>query len=229
MVLIDSGACVTLVSDKIYVGDVSQTGQGLTTLTGTPIEVVGRGDINLSGLSMHVIVVADLPVAVLMGTDMLRRHSGVINYTENELVIGGRAYPFQGLISGNPGVAEVLDDDQVDQLVARNSAVFYDDHKGLRQAIGLPSMVITTNGDPVYQRPYRTALMKRDVIEDAVEEMLKDGVIESSHSPWASPVTLAPKGGGGGVGGSVSIIGHSTRKQRRIASLSRGSRRSSTR
>ena len=57
-------------------------------------------------------------------------------------------------------------------------------------------MQIETTGDPVCQRPYRAALTKRQVIETEIDQMLRDGVIEPSSSPWASPVTLVLKRGG---------------------------------
>ena len=74
--------------------------------------------------------------------------------------------------------------------------VFFSQEHGLREATGFLPMRIETTGDPVYQRPYLAALTKRQVIEDRVDEMLPDGVIEPSSSPWASLVTLVPKCGG---------------------------------
>ena len=52
------------------------------------------------------------------------------------------------------------------------------------------------SGNPIYQRPYRAPLNKREEISKAVDDMLKAGVIKPSASPWASPVTLVPKGDG---------------------------------
>ena len=57
-------------------------------------------------------------------------------------------------------------------------------------------MKIITTGNPIYQRPYRAPLNKRDEISKSIDDMLKAGVIKPSSSPWASPVTLVPKGEG---------------------------------
>lgn len=46
---------------------------------------------------------------------------------------------------------------------------------------------------PIRQQPYRTGFAKRDVIATHIGEMLQAGVIEPTHSEWASPVVLAPK------------------------------------
>ena len=55
---------------------------------------------------------------------------------------------------------------------------------------------IQTVGDPICQRAYRTPLLKRQAISKAVDDMLTQGIIQPSCSPWASPVTLVPKADG---------------------------------
>lgn len=57
----------------------------------------------------------------------------------------------------------------------------------------VPMKINTGDSPPIYQRPYRTPLAKRKIVEEQVEEMLQLGVIEPSSSPWASPITLVPK------------------------------------
>ena len=55
----------------------------------------------------------------------------------------------------------------------------------------------TRRSFPINQRPYRIPLQKRQIVD---QEMLMDsrprdayGIIESSSSPWASPIKLVPK------------------------------------
>ena len=49
---------------------------------------------------------------------------------------------------------------------------------------------------PIALRPYRYSEAKRSEIERQVNELLTLGLIRPSHSPWAAPVTLAPKSDG---------------------------------
>ncbi|XP_076863392.1 zinc finger protein 800a isoform X1 [Brachyhypopomus gauderio] len=51
----------------------------------------------------------------------------------------------------------------------------------------------TGNHPPIKQRAYRTSPEKRTEIERQVADLLADGVVEESCSPWASPVVLVKK------------------------------------
>ena len=55
----------------------------------------------------------------------------------------------------------------------------------------------TGNAQPISQPPYRTNPEKRKEIQRQVQSLLDAGQIESSKSPWSSPVLLVPKKDGG--------------------------------
>ena len=46
---------------------------------------------------------------------------------------------------------------------------------------------------PIKQQPYRTPIVRRETIKKMVDEMKKQGIVQPSRSPWASPVVLVPK------------------------------------
>ena len=46
---------------------------------------------------------------------------------------------------------------------------------------------------PISQRPYKVGYHARQIIEDQVNELLAQGLIKPSESPWASPVVLVAK------------------------------------
>ncbi len=78
------------------------------------------------------------------------------------------------------------------QLIRENSDVF--SAKGEQNGeCTLPPVEIKTTGPPISQRAYRVPLTKKKLIDEAIDEMLRDDVIRPSSSPWASPVTLVPK------------------------------------
>ncbi|KAH0714831.1 hypothetical protein KY284_007736 [Solanum tuberosum] len=49
------------------------------------------------------------------------------------------------------------------------------------------------NAAPISKRPYRFPRVKKDIIEKLVHEMLDQGVVQHSTSPYASPVVLVGK------------------------------------
>ncbi len=51
----------------------------------------------------------------------------------------------------------------------------------------------TEPGVVVRSRPYRLPEHKKKVVQSELEAMLEMGVIEESHSDWASPIVLVPK------------------------------------
>jgi hypothetical protein len=55
---------------------------------------------------------------------------------------------------------------------------------------------IETQGNPVFQHPYRAGAEARKAEKEEVARMLRLGVIEPSQAEWASPVVLIPKSDG---------------------------------
>lgn len=50
--------------------------------------------------------------------------------------------------------------------------------------------------NPVNQRPYRYSSLQKDVIDKMVKQMLSQGIIQYSSSPYASPIVLVKRKGG---------------------------------
>ena len=80
----------------------------------------------------------------------------------------------------------------IEECVLQNKASF--SAKGER--IGTyPEIEVTieTEGPPIRQRPYRTPFRRREALNQKVQELLDEGIIRPSSSPWASPVVLVDK------------------------------------
>lgn len=52
---------------------------------------------------------------------------------------------------------------------------------------------VTEGTRPIHVGPYRCATKCRQIIEENINEMLKEEIITPSKSPWASSVVLVPK------------------------------------
>ena len=79
------------------------------------------------------------------------------------------------------------------QMLSRNRSVFKLDSEPLGKTELAKHEIRTTTQEPIRQRPRRFPLNKRMEGQEQVEAMLKDGIIEPSSSPWASPVVLVRK------------------------------------
>uniref|UniRef100_A0A3Q7JVP6 Reverse transcriptase domain-containing protein n=1 Tax=Solanum lycopersicum TaxID=4081 RepID=A0A3Q7JVP6_SOLLC len=54
-------------------------------------------------------------------------------------------------------------------------------------------IVLKAGTEPMNKSPYRYPSVKKDVIEGLVQQMLDQGIIQPSYSPFASPVVLVGK------------------------------------
>ncbi len=63
----------------------------------------------------------------------------------------------------------------------------------LGKTLVLRHKIIISDEIPVKSRAYRVSLLKRQIIEEQVDQMFRDNIIEPSFSPWSSPVVLVPK------------------------------------
>ncbi len=74
-----------------------------------------------------------------------------------------------------------------------------------RQAVALPGkpleltnrvthhITLQPDAQPSYVPSYRLPHSQRQVVQQKVDELLQDGVIQESHSPWNSPLFLVGK------------------------------------
>lgn len=54
-------------------------------------------------------------------------------------------------------------------------------------------IVLQSGTEPINKRPYRYPSVKKDIIEELVQQMLDQGIVQPSSSPFASPVVLVGK------------------------------------
>lgn len=82
---------------------------------------------------------------------------------------------------------------EVDQLCQKYTDVFDVNNTPFGEFPGEMMRVHLTSDVPVSLRPYRHSALKREIIKSLIEEMLCQGIIRPSTSPYAAPVTLVLK------------------------------------
>ena len=199
--LIDSGSAYTLLSTALYnrLPRITTLYACARLISITGHELVTRGScyVKLGAQPAQVIVCDDLGVDLLVGADVLQ--NCVLDFPNHQVTMGDQKYPMittPEVFSLQP-VAHCVPRATtrvVQQIVDAYSAVFSSKDTPTCVAGSLPqATIVTTCNQPIRQQGYRLPLAKRETVEECVGEMLRDGVIRPSSSPWASPITLVPK------------------------------------
>jgi len=203
--LVDTGASRTLMTKALYYKlpvnkhNLYPSHVNLASYTGHHISVLGETTVPIGhrkGLRVLVVDgVEDTPL--LIGNDSLQQAGSVIDYLTNTVTISGHRYPMISRRDALYKVSQVselpvVSDKVLRQIVQRHKDVF--GKPGTLGECTLPPITIDTgDAPPIKQKAYRLPLAKLQEVEQHVTEMLDLGVIRPSMSPWASPITFAPK------------------------------------
>ena len=81
----------------------------------------------------------------------------------------------------------------VEKLLFANEDLFAAKDTELGHTDTVTMKIDTGDHPPIRQKPYRTPLQKRQLVEKAINEMLEANIIRKSRSPWSSPIILVKK------------------------------------
>ena len=206
LALLDTGASCALLRRDIFDKIIKKTHQvcyltktpRVQAVNGTDICTIGQTQIQLDLIPepVPVIIVEQLPHDMIIGNSILRSGCAILDLPDNSLHWYGRRWRIKqhgahGFESIGP-ITPQTGNANIDALVRRNADLF--SAKGEKPGrCDLEALTIKTNCAPICQKAYRTPLVKRKLVEDAIAEMLDHDIIEPSSSPWASPITLVPK------------------------------------
>ena len=206
LALIDSGASRSVVRRKEFMELCKHVGRSpilskaveLIGVTGHDIKVKGATQLPIDQVGpIDFIVVEDINHPMIIGRDILRAYKAIIDYDQGVLKWNDRTWPLLPQPSG--GAILTLGDHPplmrsplIEKCVTAHEHIFA--AKGEPLGCHPDIMVrIETEGPPVRRRPYRVPLAKRKALDDQLEDLLNQGIIEPSSSPWASPVVMVQK------------------------------------
>ena len=167
-------------------------------VTGTPLDTVGECTVNICNVNVDVIIVHDLQGPdLIMGIPFLRQ--GSFDFAKGEFCLAGSSFKLDGRkerhVYQNHTVAAVTEDVeiQIKEVVKEYKDIFSDKSTPTGLSKMCEAIISTGDSPPIRQKPYRLPFSKREKAEECVQQMLEEGIIEPSNSPWASPITLVPK------------------------------------
>src|SRR5271170_3262103 len=85
---------------------------------------------------------------------------------------------------------------QLDQLLYEYQDVIANDKDPPGRTDLITHSIVTDNTLPIKQRPYRLFPTEHDFVAKELDQMLEQGIIQPSQSPWAFPIVLVKKKNG---------------------------------
>ena len=173
-------------------------GVELYGVTGHGIKVLGTTQLSEAKLGpISVIIVEDINHALILGRDALKAHkihidyeNGLLTWQNHKLHLLPKRCSLS--IDSFGTKPPIMSDTLITSCVEAHEHLFA--AKGENLGCHPDIMVrIETEGAPIKRRPYRLPLKKREVLNELIDELLEQGVIVPSSSPWASPVVLVEK------------------------------------
>ena len=200
--LIDTGSTHTIVKRAVYDKLPKLTplykAPILTSITDHELPIQGACTVKLAGKVTEVLICETLGVDALLGANFMK--GTILDLSQDILVIGDKKYnlttepetrfcPLMAI-----GVLPLAPTQTIRKVLKAYEDVFSPKNTPVQVAQSLPPAVVDTGDhEPIRQKGYRLPFSKRQQAEQCINEMLRDGVIRPSDSPWASPITLVPK------------------------------------
>ncbi|XP_075157913.1 uncharacterized protein LOC142231180 [Haematobia irritans] len=137
----------------------------------------------------------------ILGHDSLKELGAVMHLKENYMTIsnGTRIKLFQKTTQAVNAI-DVKDDhmtkdqkEKLGRLISKVPNLFAEPDRKLTFTTKVIGEIRTKNDTPVYTRYYPYPMSLKSEVEKQVQELLKDGIIRPSRSPYNSPVWIVPK------------------------------------
>lgn len=71
--------------------------------------------------------------------------------------------------------------------------IFYKENEPLTFTNAVKHKIPTTDDIPIYTKTYRYPYIHKEEVKKQIDNMLEQGIIRQSYSPWSSPVWIVPK------------------------------------
>lgn len=214
--VMDTGCSVSLIEHKLAknlnrnyasIGDYS-----LTCANTDKLKPIGKTQVTLQlgskTISQFFYVVEKLPYPCILGSDFIADNNIILDLNSKRFCFGNSPESIQieqinehtgklnlGLAMFANTECEVGSlESRIELLLQKYPTVARTD--GSYGRTDWTYHVIDAHGPPPCQKPYRKSPMLREIINNNVKELLENGMIRPSRSPYAAPVVLDMKKNG---------------------------------
>jgi len=199
--LCDTGAQRTVVpASRVDILTGGQAPPPLEAANGTPIRTFGTRCLELSFMGQCFswdFVTAKIAIRLLV-VDFQCAYGLLVDVKGHRLMnaVTFSSYPCTLSGAGSTGLTSMLTADEFLQLLAKFPDLTQPTFSSSTVRHGVEHHLSTT-GPPVHARVRRLDPAKLTIAKAEFENMEHLGIIRRSNSPWASPLHIAPKPGGG--------------------------------
>lgn len=83
--------------------------------------------------------------------------------------------------------------DRLLKVLSDHHQVILNENEKLTATTKIKHKINTTDNNPVYTKTYRYPHAHKTTVKEQIEDMLKNGIITHSESPWNAPIWVVPK------------------------------------
>ena len=153
-------------------------------------------DLGLRRVFRRIFVIADTSTPII-GAEFLREHGLLVNMRHGQLVDMTTQLQTRGIISHvvspRPSFSLQHLDTDYDALLAKFPSVTKPCLPPQPAKHTITHHIHTTEGPPVHARPRHLPPDRLHITQNEFEDMLEQGIIQSSDSQWLSPLYMVPK------------------------------------
>lgn len=138
----------------------------------------------------------------IIGLDLLKQVNAAISLKENKLLIQGGSETIHYQECSNVNHTKVIDLDvpfavrtEFLQMLKRNDKAFADPNESLPYNTSVVAKIRTTDEKEIYSKLYPYPRGVEDFVATEINELLKNGIIRKSRSPYNNPIWVVDKKG----------------------------------
>ncbi|XP_063627002.1 uncharacterized protein LOC134798550 [Cydia splendana] len=209
--LIDTGSTHTYVNEEVYKvckmkGNLEQRVQRAIVLangTKTTVRTAVLAKITMNnGTLWHWVRVMPMASTIIIGMDILRKMGMKITWSDSQdgrdsHTDDAQAMTLEGTPTSPPGgLPPHITDKQKQQLEKLLESEFEQCDNSPKGNTWVQHKIKMKHNEPIKQKYYPRNPSQQQIIDQQVKDMLEQGIIEKSDSPYSSPVVLVKKENG---------------------------------
>lgn len=83
--------------------------------------------------------------------------------------------------------------DKLQEVIGQHKSLFSEPNENLTYTTAVVADIRTVTNEPIYSRYYPYPVQLKDEVEKQIQDLLKQGIIRPSRSPYNSPIWIVPK------------------------------------